>query len=224
MEEILHQLLGSLSTFISLCTGFYTSKRWCRILSINSIVNSCFWFQKIVGRWYIITQLAVYTTYIPHILPIGGLYITYHLLREPETAVDYTSWPRVKSSDLQDWALLITCPRHAGPWFGNYILLICTGLPSTNFQNEQKSPQLIIYVFSFFFQCVFTFEICKSMVFDSWPWGDGPTLVLVRCRDEVRNASYISVRRVKPGTSEAATGFFRYVCTTHSLWFIEFNI
>ena len=34
------------------------------------------------GRWHIILQLAVYTTYI---LPSGGLYATYHLLREPET-------------------------------------------------------------------------------------------------------------------------------------------
>ena len=38
------------------------------------------------GRYPIITQLAVYTTYI---LPIGWLYITYHLLREPETAIEY---------------------------------------------------------------------------------------------------------------------------------------
>ena len=35
------------------------------------------------GRYHIIPQLAVYTTYI---LPIGWLYITYHLLRE--TAID----------------------------------------------------------------------------------------------------------------------------------------
>ena len=37
------------------------------------------------GRDYIIPQLAVYTTYI---LPIGGLYNPYHLLGEPETAID----------------------------------------------------------------------------------------------------------------------------------------
>ena len=35
------------------------------------------------GRWHIIPQLAVYTTYIPLILPSGGLYATYHLLEEP---------------------------------------------------------------------------------------------------------------------------------------------
>ena len=38
------------------------------------------------GRWHIIPQLAVYTTYI---LPSGGLYATYHLLGEPETTIDY---------------------------------------------------------------------------------------------------------------------------------------
>ena len=37
------------------------------------------------GRWHIIPQLAVYTTYI---LPPGGLYATYHLLGEPETTID----------------------------------------------------------------------------------------------------------------------------------------
>ena len=38
------------------------------------------------GRWHIILQLAVYTTYI---LPSGGLYATYHLLGEPETTIEY---------------------------------------------------------------------------------------------------------------------------------------
>ena len=42
------------------------------------------------GRWHIIPQLAVYTTYIYHlyILPSGGLYATYHLLGEPETTIE----------------------------------------------------------------------------------------------------------------------------------------
>ena len=39
------------------------------------------------GRDYIIPQLAVYTTYI---LPSGGLYNPYHLLGEPETAIDFS--------------------------------------------------------------------------------------------------------------------------------------
>ena len=37
------------------------------------------------GRWHIIPQLAVYTTYI---LPSGGLYNPYHLLGKPETTID----------------------------------------------------------------------------------------------------------------------------------------
>ena len=41
------------------------------------------------GRRYIITQLAVYTTYIPLIYCLlGGLYATYHLLREPGNSID----------------------------------------------------------------------------------------------------------------------------------------
>ena len=42
------------------------------------------------GRWHIIPQLAVYTTYnlyTTYILASGGLYATYHLLREPETSI-----------------------------------------------------------------------------------------------------------------------------------------
>ena len=38
------------------------------------------------GRDYITPQKAIYKWYI---LPIGGLYATYHLLGEPETALDY---------------------------------------------------------------------------------------------------------------------------------------
>ena len=44
------------------------------------------------GRWHIIPQLAVYTTYIPLIYClVGGLYATYHLSGEPETTIDWTS-------------------------------------------------------------------------------------------------------------------------------------
>ena len=31
----------------------------------------------------------LYTTYISYILPSGGLYATYHLLREPETTIEF---------------------------------------------------------------------------------------------------------------------------------------
>ena len=44
------------------------------------------------GRWYIIPQLAIYKWYI---LPIGWLYGTYHLLREPETAIERNNWPKL---------------------------------------------------------------------------------------------------------------------------------
>ena len=51
-----------------------------------------------LNRWYviyIITQLAVYTTYIPLIYCQLGDYMvptTYHLLREPETTIDILPW------------------------------------------------------------------------------------------------------------------------------------
>ncbi len=38
--------------------------------------------------WHIIPQLAVYTTYIPLILPSGWLYNPYHRLGEPETTIE----------------------------------------------------------------------------------------------------------------------------------------
>ena len=42
------------------------------------------------GRWHIIPQLAVYTTYIPLIyIAFWGVYATYHLLGEPETTIEY---------------------------------------------------------------------------------------------------------------------------------------
>ena len=47
------------------------------------------------GRWHIIPQLAVYTTYI---LPRGGLYATYDLLWEPETTIDVS--PPKKNNKL----------------------------------------------------------------------------------------------------------------------------
>ena len=41
------------------------------------------------GRWHIIPQLAVYTTYIPLIYCLlGGYMFYYHLLREPETTIE----------------------------------------------------------------------------------------------------------------------------------------
>ena len=48
------------------------------------------------GRWHIIPQFSVYTTYIPLVvLAFWWLYATYHLLGEPETTIE-------KSMDLDD--------------------------------------------------------------------------------------------------------------------------
>ena len=50
------------------------------------ILNGCFWFpQRVVGSIYPPEGNMVYKWYI---LPIGGLYATYHLLGEPETTID----------------------------------------------------------------------------------------------------------------------------------------
>ena len=46
-------------------------------------MNGCFWFPYIGGRWYIITKLAIYIY-----ISIRWLYITYHLLGEPETTIE----------------------------------------------------------------------------------------------------------------------------------------
>ena len=59
-------------------------------------INGCFnqWsflVPLIGGRWHIITQLAIYKWYM---LPIGWLYVTYHLLREPETAIVSIGWTK----------------------------------------------------------------------------------------------------------------------------------
>ena len=47
------------------------------------------------GRWHIVPQLAVNTTYI---LPSGGLYATYHLLGEPETTIEKCPASRAASA------------------------------------------------------------------------------------------------------------------------------
>ena len=72
----------------------------------NLAVLAVTFFQRLLlvpligGRWYIITQLAIYKWYIRGILPIGWFYITYHLLREPKTTIDFWdgefTWPEFK--------------------------------------------------------------------------------------------------------------------------------
>ncbi len=55
--------------------------------------NGCFWFPSKVGSVAFFTPQKARTIsgiyiYKWYILPIGGLYVTYHLLREPETTID----------------------------------------------------------------------------------------------------------------------------------------
>ena len=58
------------------------------IESVKKTPYQCFFLVPIKGgRWHIIPQLAVYTTYIP----FGGLYNPYHLLPEPEKSIDLKS-------------------------------------------------------------------------------------------------------------------------------------
>ena len=71
------------------CVGWALGRDWC---VRSSDVRLDFWnnqwiFQVPVkgGRDYTTSQKAIYKWYI---LPIGGLYATYHLLGEPETTID----------------------------------------------------------------------------------------------------------------------------------------
>ncbi len=99
------------------------------------------WFQWLFlvplkgGRWHIIPQLAVYTTYI---LPIGGLYVTYHLLGEPETTID-----GFKLLNL----VATCCTNSRNPWFP---VRCCCWVPN-------KSPA-IWKSLSFRLSCFFTIQ------------------------------------------------------------------
>ena len=71
----------------------HKDQRWWRIKAQNKSNGEIQWLFLVPlkgGRWHIIPQLAVYTTYIitTSILPSGGLFATYHLLREPETTIE----------------------------------------------------------------------------------------------------------------------------------------
>ncbi len=71
----------------SWCRGIRKVQRLCQTPQTQE-VSCCQWLFLVPlkgGRWHIIPQLAVYTTYT---LPSGGLYATYHLLGEPETTID----------------------------------------------------------------------------------------------------------------------------------------
>ena len=77
---------------------FSGSVQWVRPLEISWNQGFSQWLSLVPlkgGRWHIIPQLAVYTTYnyTTYILPSVGLYATYHLLGEPETTIDFHSNP-----------------------------------------------------------------------------------------------------------------------------------
>ena len=58
-------------------------------------------FPGSLNRWYVPYNPpigSIYHLYTTYILPIGWLYITYHLLREPETAID-CRWPLLMRVD-----------------------------------------------------------------------------------------------------------------------------
>ena len=78
-------LSRSLSTFLG------TIRKW-------EESENCQWLFLVPlkgGRWHIIPQLALYTTYIPLIvLAFWGLYAAYHLLGEPETTIETGCQPK----------------------------------------------------------------------------------------------------------------------------------
>ncbi len=69
------------------------------------------------GRWHIIPQLAVYTLYTTYILPPGGLYATYHLLREPESTFEANVLKKriLPNFDGLEGASTFTKAVHVGP-------------------------------------------------------------------------------------------------------------
>ena len=78
---------------------------WVYRSGVNSKIrasnSTSFLVPSIGGRYHIITQLAIYKWYI---LPIGGLYGTYHLLREPNNhwMVD-SSQPNKSPFEMKTW-------------------------------------------------------------------------------------------------------------------------
>ena len=115
-------------------------KGWCWTIQRSFLVSI------IGGRWYIITQLAIYKWYI---LAIGGLYITYYRLREPETAIEQClkSWERHSdlymnffSCDLGDFETFVKIPKLKTYQF------VCQTFPTSADENLhlQKSLNLSI--------------------------------------------------------------------------------
>ena len=105
--------LKSRCFFFSLRPGkispYFESDSWLTYpVSCVSYSQWGFLVPLIGGRYHIITQLAIYKWYI---LPIGGLYGTYHLLREPETHIDIL----ITFSKYKSYHIVLLCSfNHPG--------------------------------------------------------------------------------------------------------------
>ena len=78
---------------------------------VEKNVKNCQWLFLVPlkgGRWHIIPQLAVYTTYI---LPFGGLYATYHPLQESEKSIEIAPPPSLTNHPLRSPNIL-QIPQH----------------------------------------------------------------------------------------------------------------
>ena len=79
----IHQWMELLHSAAGFCWVFLLGKHHVGIMVVEMVPLKG-------GRDYITPQKAIYKWYI---LPIGGLYATYHLLREPETTIDVGIMP-----------------------------------------------------------------------------------------------------------------------------------
>ena len=87
--------------------------------SPGSTVSPCQWsflVPLIGGRYHIIPPIgSIYHLYTTYILPTGWLYITCHLLREPETAIDLGSFHSPRSPWIPFW-LPLRASHLVSPW------------------------------------------------------------------------------------------------------------
>ena len=67
-------------------------------IAVSGSLNRC------LVAYTVIIQLAIYKWYI---LPIGWLYITYHLLKEPETAIDHMGFVCLIRENMEIHWLLV---------------------------------------------------------------------------------------------------------------------
>ena len=107
------------------------------------------------GRWHIIPQLAVYTTYIPLIYCLlGGLYATYHLLGEPFQqplnllSIHVTAWHESAVRIYGDPPSLQTCWKvhkasiSDGSWVMQYNDWLVVSTHLKNISQNGNLPQI----------------------------------------------------------------------------------